>query len=47
MAPVQSLLAGWRRWKAVAARELLRDPTVVLFERAPETVSAREGARGG
>lgn len=47
MSPVQSLLAGWRRWKAAAAREFLHDPNVILFERAPEPAPAREGARGG
>lgn len=46
MALLRSLLAGWRRWKA-AARELLRDPNVILFERAPEPTPAPTSARGG
>lgn len=47
MALLRSLLAGWRRWKAAAARELLRDPNVILFERAPEPTPAPTSARGG
>jgi len=47
MAPLRSLLTGWRRWKDLAARELLRDPNVVLFERAAEPLRQMEGARGG
>ncbi|MET0370707.1 MAG: hypothetical protein ABW039_04930 [Sphingobium sp.] len=47
MTSLQALLARWRRWKAAGARELLRDPAIILFERAPEPGPAREGARGG
>jgi hypothetical protein len=47
MSPVQSLLVRWRRWKAAAAREILRDPNVVLFERAAEPAPAATSARGG
>ncbi|MFY9349247.1 MAG: hypothetical protein WBL20_00355 [Sphingobium sp.] len=47
MAPVRSLLAGWRRCKAAAAREFLRDPHVILFERAADPAPAATSAHGG
>ncbi|MEV4932662.1 MULTISPECIES: hypothetical protein [unclassified Sphingobium] len=47
MTPLQPLIAGWRRWKAAAAREFLRDPNVILFDRAPESAPAATSARGG
>lgn len=47
MAHLQSLLVRWQRFKAVTAREFLRDPNVILFERAAEPLATREGARGG
>ncbi len=47
MTPLQPLIAGWRRWKAAAAREFLRDPNVILFDRAPEPAPLRESAHGG
>ncbi|WP_199909658.1 hypothetical protein [Sphingobium yanoikuyae] len=34
------------RFRAAAQRELLRDPTVILFERDPSAASVRETAGG-
>ncbi|WP_293979924.1 hypothetical protein [Sphingobium sp.] len=45
MSSLRSLLAGWRRWKEAAARELLRDPDVVLFERAGGPLHDGQGDR--
>jgi hypothetical protein len=46
LASVQTLMAGWRRWKAAAAREFLRDPDVTLFERRSETAPVPTSPRG-
>ncbi|WP_269748640.1 MULTISPECIES: hypothetical protein [Sphingobium] len=40
---VRSLIQGWIRLYDAARHEFLRDPTVVLFERA---ATNRESARG-
>jgi hypothetical protein len=34
------------RFRAAARRELVRDPTVILFERDPSAASVRETAGG-
>lgn len=47
MAHLRSLLIRWQRFRDTAAREILREPNVILFERAAEPLATREGARGG
>lgn len=40
---LRSLIEGWGRWRDVARREFLRDPNVILFERAaPEQEERRQ-----
>lgn len=37
MSRLRCLVQGWRRLKASAKQELLRDPNVILFERGGDT----------
>lgn len=46
MSLLHSLIQRWRTVRDAARRELLRDPTVVLFERAPDTGFPGEGVHG-
>ncbi|MFC3443688.1 hypothetical protein ACFOKF_21245 [Sphingobium rhizovicinum] len=43
------LLSALQRWRALhdaARREFLRDPNVILFERASASAASRDGAHG-
>ncbi|WP_157009796.1 MULTISPECIES: hypothetical protein [Sphingobium] len=40
MKPLRALIDSWLRLRDAARREFLRDPNVILFERAPQQESA-------
>ncbi|WP_182913861.1 hypothetical protein [Sphingobium terrigena] len=42
---LHSLKHGWLRLRAAARREFLRDPEVILFERAADPAPKGAGAR--